>query len=359
MAVAFVSSFAHLAVEGNELFAGNERLKAVIASWEDRAARINALDFTWSGEESQKGRVDSSPLKKASTARPDVAFGYKTRLILDHKSRVLLDYEGKRWSPEKADYVESRTVTAFNGTVRIDYFPSGEKFPSAHITQQDKALKAGRHVRALPLRMAFRATDANLGVFDPKKLATSHLKGQVGAVRCDILKHGADEIWVDPARDYIPMRWYEKRGGVTLWFIDIDYIFDKRHGWIPSEWKIVSLTDAGQIIDSIPGLVTEYTINAPVADACFQIDFRPGTWVQNYITNERYIQRESGAKRVIPDGEYDGTNYETILRTDSPGQWSVSWLRIGGGLLAIVVISALLRLWRRVSGKSAQKLPTA
>ncbi|GEM_PF-5191332 len=344
-AFALVSSVALVSSGAHQVLADDEPVDVTIKAWQGRAARVKGLEFVSSGMETQSGRKADSARK--ISARPGVTFANETRFVIDVQGRVLLDYQGKRWSAERAEYLDSRTFTVFDGRTRTDYFPSGEAFPSAHITQEEASSSTGRHVRTLPIRLVFRPLDGKLGVFDPGKLATTGLKAEVGEARCLILKNGEDQVWVDPARDYIPLRWYQKRGGVTYWFIEIDYELDKEHGWMPIKWKNVALNPAGDILDSVTAIVSNYRINRMVPDKEFRVEFPAGTWVQNYITEERYIVREGGAKRRVAKGEYDGTNYQTILRTEPPGTWSRWWIVVSAALGAAVLFAGLFWLYRR------------
>ncbi|QDT37241.1 hypothetical protein [Stratiformator vulcanicus] len=71
-------------------------------------------------------------------------------------------------------------------------------------------------------------------------------------------------------------------------------------------------------------IVTDWKrLDSDVTCASLKPELPAGTMVHDYRgpdNSEQYILREDGSKRVIRPGEYDGTNYEELLKTPGPNE---------------------------------------
>ena len=82
--------------------------------------------------------------------------------------------------------------------------------------------------------------------------------------RVVIVKHGLGTMWVDPAKDYLPVRYTTEANGRVENLIEISYKHDDRFGWLPKSWKSIEkaqgrLTVASDVYD-----VKTYSINPQV-----------------------------------------------------------------------------------------------
>jgi hypothetical protein len=151
------------------------------------------------------------------------------------------------------------------------------------------------------------------GIFGTGDLVLTKDKSQVGEHICHILKYGENMLWVDPERDFVPTRFRSVVRGVTRLAIDISYVHDAQHGWVPSAWTVVHHDRTGNPARTLNIHVKSYRINLPVDDNTFVVEFEPGTWVNDLTTDETYILRKGGARRIVRPGEYNGHNYKELL----------------------------------------------
>jgi hypothetical protein len=187
----------------------------------------------------------------------------------------------------------------------------------------------------LPLKLVYRP----LSCFDAGKVSING-RQQFDGRSVLVLKCGDEIVWVDPARDYLPVRYYEMRGQAVLRFIEIEYLFDKGNGWVPKSWK-----DNSSSIDNYASTITvdRYKINTPIPASAFELTPVAGAVVSDYSTNQFYVNREDD-KRTIAPGEWKGgQTYQQILNSDA---------RTGNGRLlmslALVIVGiASFMVWRK------------
>jgi len=324
--------------------AADEDLRKALGAWRTRQTQIKSFDVHWSGSETRTSKA-GLPGKQNKAPPKDATFPISMRFALDSGNRVRFEYEHKSWEPDRGEYIPAKTIAVFDGERRIVFSPQGYDFPDAAITKKGTA-ETARHVQNLPVRLAFRAFDSSLGMFDEDRLTIAQEKGIVGDSTCIILRHDENSVWLDPAKEYIPIRYYDVRNGKTIRFIEMEYSLSKDHGWVPSAWKNSWFTPKGDLKDAMRATVTKCEINQTIPDDAFRIVYPTGTMVSDYVADQRYILRDGGAKRLIRDGEYDGTNYETLRDTNAPGSLNV-WIMVLIGLASAIVIVALVVSWRR------------
>jgi hypothetical protein len=125
--------------------------------------------------------------------------------------------------------------------------------------------------------------------------------------------------------------------------LQITYAPDAQHGWIPASWSSETFQD-GVLVRAVYATVTEGNMNIRIDDDVFEDEYLPGTWVRNYIRDERYILREDG-KRPVIDGEFDGSNYEQILHSDPlVARTGVRWPVVI--ILAVVICVIATAIWQ-------------
>ncbi|MCI0742518.1 MAG: hypothetical protein L0Y72_26090 [Gemmataceae bacterium] len=339
-----------MALKGSRV-EGGANLQEVLSAWKARQASTKSIDFKWSALETRT-KFETEALRPPGTrtspvSPPDQAtFKASMRFVVESKRRVRFDYDGQNWSDSQGKYVPFRTLEVFDGSARTVFFPIGHEFPSAHITKAEAATSA-RDVRSLPLLLLYYPIDASLGQFRVDDVKFTDQKGIVGETHCLVLKHNEESLWVDPAMDFVPLRYYQYRKGAIHRHIELSYTQDKVHGWTAKSWKNVSFGPSGDLLDSMTSTVTEYKINEGISDGDFVLTYPSGTWVNNHMTKDRYLVREGGSKRPILDGEYNGSNYETILRTEPPGSSSRFWTIAGIAIALAVLLGGALFFYKR------------
>lgn len=329
-------------------------LKKIVAQWQTYESRIRSFDVSCSGRETKTAAASTLPPGvKGVPADSDATFPITLRFALDAERRVIFEYNGQKWSSSRKAYVPFRVHEVFNAGLRSVHFPEGEDIPSAHLSS-DEAGTTVRDVRTMPIRLAFCASHTQFGLFDAPALKLTNRKAIIDGSAMVVLQQNENEVWLDPARQYVPIRYYQNLHGKLDRFIEVDYSFDQRHGWLPKAWKNVDLAPSGELVSSMSLTVTKCTINERIPDEDLKQEYPPGTWVSNYISNERYLVREGGHKRPIRPGEFDGTNYDTLLRTEPGGSSEPTWKpMLIWVAVATLLASTVLIVYRLRVGRSA------
>lgn len=332
--------------------------EAVVRAWESRQGRVKSFDLAWTGVEYQ--RIDKTillltqgdNLPQSSKKPPaDSTLPIKGRFVLDADGRSRMDQAGQTWSLREGKFVDTSSITIFDGKIRKSFFPTSLRgFPSAHIGKGSVA-EVGRHVLTLPVCLLYRPFDGALGEFKPGGLVLTDARGVVEGRSCLVLRHGDNVVWVDPERDYIPVRFFQYRRGAVYWSVEINYRTDDQLGWVLSGWKDTRLSVKGTIDDAVTATVTKAAINTSISDDTFEVDYPDGTEVSNLLTDEWYILREGGHKRPILPGEFTGDNYQQLLQSDPPGTGRGAWfwtLLASNVALFIAIVVVGLNYRRRV-----------
>ena len=235
--------------------------------------------------------------------------------------------------------MESSLHDVFDGQKQTSFFPHGAvPFPDAHIGGGGIA-DVVCNQRMIPLRLVYRAFDPVLGVFQPEQLVLSSDHAVLAGERMVVLKQkGRREkiVWLDPTKNYAPVRYFEMKKGAVQWDFYISYNQDAEKRWVPSAWKLSWLAKDGSVAQSDSAVVTAYQLNQPVTDDVFKVELPVGTYVQE-APGMTYILEAGGVKRHVGPGEFPGTE---------PRPARNRWI-IAGGCLAIIIALIFARLWYR------------
>lgn len=109
------------------------------------------------------------------------------------------------------------------------------------------------------------------------------------------------EVYVDPARKHIPLRYSILKNGETVIQIDFIQYEQKDKNLIPVSWKITQVDPSDRLIKtSLLAKLQESSINLPFSPSEFQLEFPPGTWVKDRRNKESGYFHEH---LVLSDGE--------------------------------------------------------
>lgn len=162
----------------------------------------------------------------------------------------------------------------------------------------------------------------------------------------------ASRLWVDPARDYLPLEYADLIGERVASRMAIKYVSDPQVLWRISEIHVTSFARTGVPRTSWFFKMTDFSVNKTMDDI-FTLDFPEGTQVvegTNIMAPvpEEEKGRDSWKEYVVgPDGKQ-------IPRTDAPrgatdGSARISSVRlvavIAGAVLLVSLVSA--SIWRR------------
>jgi len=319
-------------------------IEAIRGMWRKRQERLTSFDFSFRGTCSH-GVEDRELFLARKAANADIQIepiSYnKTMRFVVSGPKAYIEYNSRKWGAESKAYSPTKTIIASNGElVRTSFFPGVRTFPTFHIEKARDGNAAGSAFFVLPLNLAFRP----LKYFAVNQLMFGGRQDFEGRSLV-LLNHREDVIWVDPSRDFIPIRYYQRRGNETTRFIEISYELDNEYGWIPKSWK----DNASRMSYSAELNVEKRAINTEVAERMFDINPEPNALVSDYVTDTFYIDRGSD-KRIIRPGEWKGSNYEELLHGDEGKNtrlFLIALFSLGG--------FALFYVWRRERRSKAGK----
>ena len=219
-----------------------------------------------------------------------------------------------------------------------------------------------RNPQLRPIMMSYRAKNPKFRAYDIEQFTivggNSIIRGRkcVEIERRNSLANNSFVIrcWVDPLRDFLIVREMMVSNGAVRLRIDIEYESHPVAGWQPQSWKIVRnyRGQSDKMQDSTKATLATCDINTRIDSKEFDLTYLKRTYVVDLATNEWYIVRPDGGKRVVKMDER-GKTYEELV-----GEWknqqssavsnSSRWVMFAmSGILGLLAGVAWLRYRRR------------
>jgi beta-lactamase regulating signal transducer with metallopeptidase domain/thiol-disulfide isomerase/thioredoxin len=279
-------------------------LNAIADAWLQRQAKVKRFRYTWR-------RDGSGRDSKGKTLNTFCVDGEK--LMTEFKTpdeegspSPPLDKKGRAGLREGWPIHQSKTV--FDGvTTHHLSFSNNPQRPSGVLDIQGCyndsyfGMPGDRY-----LRLIFRPFDAHeegilaADLRDPAKFRVRRQRGQIGNIACVVIDTDRNagmyfSYWLDPARDYIPLRQHRTVNGEDRQRLDLSYQADAACGWAPVGWTDTTVGMGGKVLSPITDTLSEFTINQPIPASDFQIETPPGVRVQDW-RNDRAEQRREAAR---------------------------------------------------------------
>jgi len=328
-------------VEGPE--AQSRALQEIIHAWRERDRRFRAWDCAWSAKRFQSKESIALVAKGDRAKLKDMSFDFRMRLVVDLKNRFRFEEDGTQWSQKANSVVPRLAFDVLNGNVRKSYLPKAA-IPGGFV-QEQKATYMANDARYLPLLLFFRPFSTPGDPFltvDALQIISN--QALVNEKKSLLLEHRKGRLWVDSNAPYLPLRYTmytASQKNVPSTTVDWEYKFDSVLGWLPSTWKYTWLGPEGNILDQVTSQVTSFVFKDEFPDDIFDLEFAPGTWVNDGINNESYIVKDGGLKRPVAAGEFTGDNFPQIQSSGAStiGPWY--WLMLA--FVPLCLLSVLLR----------------
>jgi beta-lactamase regulating signal transducer with metallopeptidase domain len=270
-------------------------LNAIADAWMQRQSKAQRWKYTWrtkgarntintlaiDGEKFMKAQRTLSPLPQPEPA-PDGREGWP---ILQSK-RVF-------------DGAVTRELWLSNNPARpggILNITAGSNGPNG----RGELLETGDSY----LSLIFRPFDPRFGgmsvaeLRNPARFQVRKQKGKIGNVACVVIeteeRPGMQaSFWLDPARDYIPLRLHRIDDGEDLARLEISYKADPTCGWIPIGWTEARVRSGVPAYATIVDTITDFMVNQPIPASDFQIDAPPNVTVQDLRIDRRSARRKA------------------------------------------------------------------
>jgi hypothetical protein len=256
-------------------------LDTIVGKWKERDKQIESFVFVCDGEHFEVASFMARRASPQDNVPDDVSHRHR-RFVLSKDARNRFEEDGRVWDPDKAAYVPTRTIAVFDGKSRNILFVE-DRYENPHAFMDSRAGDTfGKDLRNLPIRMALCPFRNGIREFSPEALVLTDERATIDHQEVLVLKSGRKKVWVDPAKDFLPVKREDEFGGFVNRVMEISYAQDKTYGWIPSAWTASLLNQEGKITWRDTATVSEFSINKPIDDSEFKLALPAGTSVTNY-----------------------------------------------------------------------------
>lgn len=301
-----------------------DTLEEVLAAWHARQNKVRSLNCEWTQDEFiPKG--SSEPTRDGGSPRPGVFPPKDTELVARFSFRLRnadarYEEDGEKWSEATKERIQQHHVISLLAGEERDLWPEGiSGFPHGTVWKDPPTagLAMGRDLRAL--KLVFRPLGAEFNGYDNAKFTIASDTAPFNGRECHILSYVPfkghdlkDEIWVDGSRQFVPVRYLIKRDGKIV--TDLVITYEESAGdWIPSIWIFKGMNLAGRLTEKFTANVSLCLINPSLSDKELTLDFPAGAWVHDQRSQESYILRKNGTKRMTRPNE-GVKDYESIIK---------------------------------------------
>lgn len=282
-------------------------IEAITAKWKEHTDYFKSFDFICNGEHFQVASMldrRESPDDKV----PDDISHRRRRFVLAEDGRNRSEGDGREWDGSKKSYVPKQTVEVFDGKGRNLLFIS-DRFDQPHADFHIRSGDLfGKDLRGSPLRMALRPFRAGVGEFSTPNLVLTDEKDTIDQHPVLVLKTDNKKLWVDPEKDFLPVKREDEIRGVVQRKIELTYVRDETHGWIPNSWTITLFDQTGATWWQDTMMVTEFSITKPIDNSEFELSLPIGTVVKDYATGDGWnvkakAEKEQASPKPTPDAK--------------------------------------------------------
>ena len=277
-------------------------LEKIIEVWKAREQKIKSFDFRWWSKhfesEPDVGLRNQDPREPKAPARPDTTFIVMSRFATDMKDnqvRTRLDDRGQQWSPNVGEFLERTRVDILDHGVEKSFYSNSDRgfFPTLD-TRSSPGLVDHHDIRSRALRLAFRPLTGPIAVCPGKpELVEIADKDAPGLLVVD------HQVWVDPDKDFLPVRYTLGIPNSLHSEVEIAYARDETFGWVPQSWTSRQYDSKGKMFASDEAKVLKYSLNKPLADADFELDLPPDTVIYDRTSGDAYIVHRGGQRQRI------------------------------------------------------------
>jgi len=338
-------------------------LEQILDAWKARQARVRSAQFVWTTRKTlPRGRFSrdrdprfekSSSVDSGPSPPEDTEFTVPMELSFDG-DKMRVSYTNKVWSEEERAFFDQTFISTFNGKVSKSFVPRTKRWPQGVIRPEEHNLEA-TNLYAQPVLMMYRATHPTMGMFLPKSWVLSQQTPVFNGRQCVVLEEMGESssvqraLWVDPQREFCIVRYLLTQRRNLEVKLDIEYSQTAQREWVPTRWELVWMRSDGTLRESGLNEVDKSEINIAIPPAQFDVQFPPGTLVNDLKSKpkENYIVLEGGRKRPILPNEASAP-YELLINSE-PGMalarpassWFSAWwpFVVGGGVVVLIMIA--------------------
>jgi len=293
--------------------AEEETVHAIRAAWKQRSTDFKSIDCQCDIE--SKGLADERRLPHGRTlAKNDGDDAVILKSTLTYKTAG----EKQMWSMEREEWdfatnakslIPQISTQVFDGVENKGFTGKGQIILGqvTKTNQPDDMLTVFAQLEAFYLSIAPVAY-LERRAYKPYEIQVVNAHAQQDGIECIELSipRGPNKwlasMWVDPARDYVPIRFTEKLDGEIASDLSINYASDPAIGWRVAGWSRSS-HKGGNIYT---GLVSHCSINQPIDDDAFDLEFPVASQVSVHRGENvsYFVVTAAGTHRSIPESEF-------------------------------------------------------
>ncbi len=307
---------------------GLPTVEAIREAWQTRQKKVHSLNCSWRSAEFMTAKQARSFSGGSELPNEDLMTESYSHFIIDQSRNIRFDNRTKVWSSEKGEYIDHHTELAYLQGSQTLLYRKSNLFPTANI-QSETVDEVIKNIRLMPFKMAFFTADSQLGRsvllnrtdFDVTDLV------DIDGRECAVLElpQTPDQVprstlYVDVNRDFLPLRW-ELFGVMDRLVQMVEITEYEKHSaqlWMPKNWKTVwKFDEEGKPTWSFTSFLESYEMNKPIDVSLFKLEIPDGTFVTNHDTEVSFIKKPGNKERLILPGEFDGTNYQELLNTET------------------------------------------
>ncbi|MFQ5730908.1 MAG: hypothetical protein ACE5KM_03020 [Planctomycetaceae bacterium] len=274
-----------------------DTMKAIQAAWTKREQDTRTATFVCK----QKGRFRRANSPEA-TGRPKDPSKHGNYINIQQTLRVALDGERFSMRLDTKDAHTHRKPTGMHATFdgKTSQIYEGDARPGARsaatVTKAKHAFGTNRvHLR--PILMTYRPLHRSMYGVDLKNFQLLKERAAVGEDLCvRIAESGKGPIrrvlWLDSKRDFVVRRYESLVENRPSIIIDVSYTEDPRHGWVPTNWKVIHIREDGELGQSTTCTVSAYAFNQDIPKSEFRVRLPEGTYVVDRVAKKTYFVGE-------------------------------------------------------------------
>lgn len=235
----------------------------------------------------------------------DVAHDIVHRLLVADQ-RMAYEYVGNVWRMQAHVFERREYRSAWDGETSLTYLPSsrgsdGSVADRAIINTERHSPDAQTNAYLQPVLYAVRPIDPVAGLMPRDSAQKPYELGLVGEVEhagrraLHVRLDPTREVWLDPARGYLPVRYVVYSPDRKRVWLKIDwseYLETEQGVHLPKAWRIlIGQPSTGRPLVESTVRDAKYTVNPPVAPEAFRITLPAHAKIQDNFQLELRRQR--------------------------------------------------------------------
>lgn len=255
-------------------------MEDIFKVWKAREAKIRSIDFEWLehrtatpesyvGEDGMIPPIDPEQLVSE----------FKASFSLEDNKNRYAALDQHAWHLDNQVFGLQDYTASFDGVVSKSLvFDKMGQSKHAVIHPPDEHM-ATKLLFVKPIWWAYRA-NTDHDSWARRNMTVEAGRYEVRGVKCLLLKSLSVKVWVDPARDFVIVRYAnmnvqtnEIRNHLDIWYKADEGV------QVPTRWKYIERNGENKLLSVTDVLVTSFSINKPFKDGHFSLTFPEGTLV--------------------------------------------------------------------------------